>query len=90
MYSPPHNFIIYSTNNNLQHCKAFSCNRKRPSTVNKHCRSVQCSCSKQHQESKFSCLVVVRLEKRFGDGNVSGENWGNILYCAAFGAGLQI
>ena len=61
--------------NNLQHYKAFTCSRKRPSTVNKHCRSGQCSCSKPRQESKFSCPVFVCVEKqRFGDPNFLGEN----------------
>ena len=46
---------------------------KRPSTVNKHFQSVQCSCSKPPQDSQSNCLVFVRVEKqRFGDGNFSG------------------
>ena len=61
--------------NNLQHYKAFTCNRKCPRTVNKHCRRSQCNCSKPQQESKFNCLVFVRSEKqrfrRFADANFS-------------------
>ena len=46
-YSPPHNFINVPLGYNLQRYKAFICNRKRRSTVNKHCRSGHASAVKQ-------------------------------------------
>ena len=59
--------------NNLQRYKAFTNNRKQPSTVNKHfCRSGHCN-KLNLQDSKFSCLVFVHVEKqRFEDANFSG------------------
>ena len=58
--------------NNLQRYKAFISTRKRPSTVNKHCRSSQCAASHSMQDSRFSCLVFVGVGKqRFGDANFS-------------------
>ena len=66
--------------NNLQHYKAFTSNRKRPSTVNKHCLNGQC-CRTQ-QDSKFNCLVFVFVEKqRLGDTKFSG---GKIILIGQF------
>ena len=58
--------------NSLQRYKAFTSNRKRPSNVNKHCQSGRAAIHSM-QDSKFSCLVLVRFEtQRFGDTNFSG------------------